>query len=234
MIFLRSLLFNFLFYWWMAIIFLMAVPLLFLPPRFAHVFAKVACGGILWLSRWIAGIRYEIRGQEYIPQKGALIASKHQSVWDTIIFQYLWPDVAFVLKKELLSIPIYGQFIRKYEMIPIDRRTASQALKSLMQGTKNVLAQQRKVVIFPEGTRTLPTSSPKYQRGIAMLYEKLNVPVVPVALNSGLFWPRRKFIRRPGKVVVEFLPPISSGLSRDDFMNELTNRIETASNKLIG
>lgn len=233
MILLRSIAFNVAFYLWVGLIFLLALPLLLLPRRFILWFPTIACGGALWLLKVCAGVRHEIRGQENCPKGPVLLASKHQSAWDTIIYQYIWPDVAFILKRELMYLPIYGQFIKKFGMVPIDRKSSAQAVRRLVAEGKRALDEQRKIVIFPEGTRTPPGQSKKYQRGIAMLYEKLNVPVVPVALNSGLFWPRRTFWRRPGTIVLEFLPMIKPGLSRDDFMKELTKRIESASNQLI-
>jgi len=229
----RSMGFNISFYLWVVLIFSLGLPLLLFPRRYILWFPTVACGGALWFLRMCAGISYEIRGTENLSEGPILIASKHQSAWDTIIFQYLWPDVAFVLKQELTYLPIYGQFIKKFGMISIDRKTSAQAVRQLVQEGKHVLSEHRKIVIFPEGTRTLPGQPQKYQRGIALLYEHLGVPVIPAAVNSGLFWPRRKFCKIPGTIVLEFLPPIQPGLSRDNFMKELTNRIEMASNQLI-
>ncbi|MEN8236575.1 MAG: lysophospholipid acyltransferase family protein [Pseudomonadota bacterium] len=233
MIVLRSIVFNIAFYLWVALVFLLALPLLLLPRRYIMWFPTVACGGALWLLRVCAGVTHEIRGLENYPKGPVLIASKHQSAWDTIIYQYLWSDVAFVLKRELTYLPIYGQFIKKFGMIPIDRKSSAQTVRKLVVEGKRVLDERRKIIIFPEGRRTPPGQSQKYQRGIVMLYEHLNVPVVPVALNSGVFWPRRTFLKRPGTIVLEFLPKIGPGLTRDDFMKELTNSIETASNQLI-
>src|SRR5262249_40780239 len=162
-----------------------------------------------------------------------LIAAKHQGMFDTIgPFSYL-PDACFVLKKELLSIPFYGWHAKKARMIPLDREGSSKALKDLMRAARDRLSEPRQVVIFPEGTRTAPGAPPDYKPGVAALYRDLGLPCTPMATNSGVHWPAHGFLRRPGTIVFEFLPAIPPGLKRDEFMHELQDRIETASNRLL-
>jgi len=233
MLFLRSLLVNFLLYLWVALCLIICLPVLFMPHKYAIHMARFIGNGVMVLLKFVMGITYEIRGQEYAKQGPLLIASKHQSFWDTIIYQIILPDVAFVLKKDLLRIPIYGQFIRKFDMIAIDRKQKGRSVINLVDQAKAILADGRRIVLFPEGTRVLPGESRPYKRGIAMIYENTDVMVVPVALNSGLCWPRRSFLKHPGKIILEFLPPIAPGLSRANFMEELTTRIEKASNRLM-
>jgi len=184
------------------------------------------------LLRGLVGISHEFRGQANIPHGPCIIAAKHQSAWDTMGFYLVIDDAAYVLKKELLQIPFYGWCAQKAGMIGVDRAGGSKALRSMVEEAQAFLDAGRPVLIFPEGTRTRPGSRRPYHPGVAALYTRLNVPVVPVALNSGLYWGRRSFIKRPGRIVVEFLPPIPPGLDRKVFMRELEQRIESASERL--
>ena len=229
----RSFLFNAAFYANLIVWMLAALPLL-LAPRMALM--RVAQGWArsnLWLLGTIAGTRVEIRGREHIPPGGLLVASKHQSLWETFALATLFDDPTFVLKRELMWIPLFGWFLWKADMVPIDRRAGSSALREMTRRARDEVAHGRQLLIFPEGTRRPPGAEPAYKYGIVHLYEKLGVPCVPVALNSGLFWPRRSFIRRPGTIIVEILAPIPPGLPRDAFFRTMTQQIEEASNRLL-
>ncbi|HEX2725702.1 MAG TPA: lysophospholipid acyltransferase family protein [Beijerinckiaceae bacterium] len=229
----RSFLFNAAFYANLIVWMLAALPLL-LAPRMALM--RVAQGWArsnLWLLRMIAGTRVEIRGGEHVPPGGLLVASKHQSLWETFALATLFDDPTFVLKRELMWIPLFGWFLWKADMVPIDRRAGSSALREMTRRARDEVAHGRQLLIFPEGTRRAPGAEPAYKYGIVHLYENLGVPCVPVALNSGLFWPRRSFIRRPGTIVVEILEPIPPGLPRDAFFRTMTQQIEEASNRLL-
>lgn len=186
-----------------------------------------------WLLRVIAGTELEVRGLEHLPVGAALIASKHQSAWDTFGLIPLLHDPALVMKAELGRIPLYGWFARKFGMILIPREKRAAALKQLLRDAKARAADGRHILIFPEGSRQAPGAPPDYKSGIAALYEALDVPCVPIALNTGMFWPRRSFIRRPGRMIVEFLPPIPAELPRQAFMQTLQDRIETATARLV-
>ncbi|MCP4924279.1 MAG: 1-acyl-sn-glycerol-3-phosphate acyltransferase [bacterium] len=188
---------------------------------------------IFWILKWCNGITYEIRGRENLPEKSCVIAAKHQSAWDTIIYLTLFKNPAMVLKKELMMAPIYSTTVRHHEMIVVDRKRGMRALIDMVQQASKALSKGRHVVIFPEGTRSAPGSKTTYQPGIAGLYSKLDCPVVPVAVNSGVFWPRRTYIRHPGRIVLEFLPAIEPGLDRKTFMKRLENDIETATDRLL-
>lgn len=181
----------------------------------------------------IVGLDHEIRGLENLPDGPIILASKHQSAWDTMVFLWLFERPVYIVKKELLSIPFWGWCARRSGHIPVDRAGGGAALKQMVRDTLAALADGRQVVIFPEGTRTAPGRRRPYHPGIAALYSRAAVPVVPVALNSGVFWGRRSFQKRPGTIVLEFLPPIEPGLDRKTFVNELQTRIETASDRLI-
>lgn len=227
----RSIAYNLALYLTAIVIGVAATPAL-LMPRGAAVFVIRHLARIsIWLLRVIAGTRYEVRGK--LPDGGVLIAAKHQSMWDTIAMPVILNDPAIVLKAELLWIPYYGWFSKKADMIGIDRGAGAKAVRHLIQQGKAALALGRPIVIFPEGTRAAPGAKLDYKPGVAALYRQLGVPCVPVAVNSGLFWPRRKFLRRPGTIVVEFLEPIPPGLDRETFMATLSERIETATGRLL-
>jgi len=230
---LRSLLFNIAFFGWATL-----CAFAFLPRSFGSIEgvarALVFWGrGVDWLLARICGITVEIRGRENIPAEPALFVAKHQSAWETIAFHALLDRPAFVVKKELLSIPIAGFIVRGSGAIAVDRAAGARALKAMLREAQEAIAAGRPVVIFPEGTRTAPGAAPRYQPGVAALYDRLGAPTVPVALNSGLFWARRSFIKRPGRIVVAFLPPIPPGLDRRTFLAEVERRIETATQALI-
>ncbi len=233
MTFLRSLIFNTLFFTYGT--FFSIALLLTLPfPR------RLLQRGLgLWMKitmatlKGVAGINMEYRGLHNLPSGAAIIVCKHQSAWETGIFLTILDDATYILKKQLLSIPFYGLLLRKSKMIAIDRDGGASSLKKLVAESLAALDDGRKVVIFPEGTRSAVGDKLPYHPGVAAVYKRATVPVIPVALNSGLFWPRRKFLKQPGCIVLEYLEPMPTGLDRKAFMAELENRIETASNRLI-
>jgi 1-acyl-sn-glycerol-3-phosphate acyltransferase len=233
LIFLRSLVFNILFYVVFLLWSLVALPT-FAMPRAAML--KV---GSWWaktnilLMRLICGIKVEFRGVEKIPTGPLIVASKHQSMWETISLLHFFEAPFFVLKRELKFIPLFGLFLVKTRMIAIDRAAGGRALLAVMRRAAEEVRHGRQFVIFPEGTRTAPGAPPHYKAGVGLIYSECGVQCLPVALNSGLFWPRRTFMRYPGTLVVEFLDPIPPGLKRDDFLHRLESAIETASNRLV-
>jgi 1-acyl-sn-glycerol-3-phosphate acyltransferase len=229
----RSILFNLAFYAWTGLLGIGALPMVLAPRATVMRFGRWWSLTVLELARAIAGIDYELRGREHLPREPAIIAMKHQSAWDTLGVPALFGDVAIVLKRELLWIPFYGWYARKAGMIPIDRGAGATALKSMVRRAREIVAERRPIVIFPEGTRTAVGVKRAYHPGIAALYTQLGLPVVPVAVNSGLFWPRRRFLKRPGRIVVEALPPLPPGLDRKAFLAELQSRIETATERLV-
>jgi 1-acyl-sn-glycerol-3-phosphate acyltransferase len=207
----------------------LALPL---PRRATQWSFRLWVRAVLWLSRVVAGLDYEVRGEEHIPAGGAVFASKHQSAWDVGIFHVVTEDPAYVLKKELLLIPFYGWTLRKAAMIDIDRAGGASELKRMVRKAGQALAWGRGIIIFPQGTRIAPGERRPYHPGVAALYARTSAPVVPVALNSGYFWGRRSFLKYPGVITIEFLPPMPEGLDRRSFMAELEARIETASERL--
>ncbi len=188
---------------------------------------------VIFGLRHIVGARVEVRGLERLPAGGCLIAAKHQGMFDIVPpFDYL-PDPCLVMRKELLGIPIFGWFAKKLGMIVVDREGAAKALRAMVAAAEAAVLEGRQVIIFPEGTRKRPGDPPDYKPGIAGLYRELGLPCVPMATNSGLVWPAKGFVRRPGVVVFEFLPPIPPGAKRARFMVELETAVEEASNRLL-
>ena len=229
----RSILFNLALWLWTGALILAALPLLLAPRKAMVAVGRLWQRGVQSLLAALAGLTYEVRGRERIPPTPAVFAFKHQSAWETLVLHLLFADPAITLKRELTQIPLFGWYLTHAGMIGIDRAGGGRALRALIDDCRAALARGSSIVIFPEGTRAPVGERNPYQPGIAALYRHLGCPVVPVALNSGLFWRRRGFIKRPGRIVVEFLPPIEPGLDRDAFMAELEHRIEGATERLI-
>jgi 1-acyl-sn-glycerol-3-phosphate acyltransferase len=189
--------------------------------------------GVIVLLRAICRIRVDFRGLEYLPATPALVAAKHQCMFDTMGPLVVIKDACYVMKIELTRIPFYGWFSAKTKMIVVDRSAQARALRGLLTDAKARVAEGRQVVIFPEGSRTAPGERRDYQPGVAGLYRTLGLPCVPMATNSGAHWPAHGFLRTPGTIVFEFLPAIAPGLSREAFMAELQVRLEQASDRLL-
>ena len=233
MLILRSLAFNLAYYLNLIIWMIICLPVLALPRRVFMQVARLWARSSLWLLRIIAGTNVDFRGLEKIPDGGMIVASKHQSLWETFALLVILDDPAYVLKRELMWIPFFGWYAWKARSVPVDRKGGSQALKAMNQRAQEEIAAGRQIIIFPEGTRRPPGAPPAYKYGVAHLYAKLGAPCLPVALNSGIYWPRRKFIRHPGTIVVEILDPIGPGMPRDVFFSELQQRVEGASAALL-
>ena len=226
LIFLRSLLFNLVFYITGASWSFFGAPLLLLPRAVMHAYIRFGAWLVLQEIKYIAGITYICHGAENMPQSACLMASNHQSMWETVMLPYILPGMNFVSKKELFWIPFFGWNLWKAGDIFIDRRSGPSALRHLLRAARRNARWGRKIWIFPTGTRAAPAERLEYKPGIAALYKGLNLPCVPVALNSGLFWPRRSFLRHRGCVQVHFLPVIPPGLDRKTFMKNLETAIE--------
>ncbi len=232
MIYLRTFLFYFSFYIWTMILAILAIPVIFLPKAVAYRLVKFWAGGTLWLLRLCCGLGYEIRGRKHIPDSPAIYAIKHQSAWETLALLTITPPLTAVLKKELLNIPIYGWYMRKLGMIPIDRSAGAGAMKKVIRRARVMLDAGRSFMIAPEGTRMPPGETRRYQPGVVALYKDLGLPVIPVALNSGLFWPKGRWTKPPGTVLIEFLPQVAAGLGKDELLETLKAQIEPATRAL--
>lgn len=229
----RSAIFNIVLVLWCIIAPLIFLPLTLLGPRGTLFAAKMWAWLAIFLARIICGIKYEVRGKKFIPDFPCIIASKHQSAWETMAFFFLLKRPVFILKKELLLIPFLNIFIYMLGSIRLDRSGGAMALKKMVKSAAKKIKEGKQVIIFPEGTRTRIGEKKEYRGGAYMVYADGNIKVVPVALNSGLYWPKNSFVKKPGKVIVEFLPHIEPGLSRKDFMKKLEEQIESSSAKLL-
>lgn len=229
---LRSFLFNIGWYVGTTLIAIGGAPILLLPRRYVVAWSLFWIDFCLGWLRLTCRLTHRVRGLENLPAGPVIIACKHQSSWETLAFSRIFPRSATVLKRELLFIPIVGWAMARVGNIAVERGEGARALRGLVRQAKQTLAEGRSILIFPEGTRVAPGAEKPYQVGTAALYRQLGVPVVPVALNSGVFWGRRKFIKWPGIIDVEVLPPIPPGLDRETFMTSLRSRIEEATNRL--
>jgi 1-acyl-sn-glycerol-3-phosphate acyltransferase len=220
-IFVRSILFNVLFYLNTVFWLIAGLPTFFMP-YWAIVEIAKAWGRVnLFILRWVANIDIEVRGAEKIPKGGLIIAAKHQSAWETFAILPLFDIPLFIVKRELMWIPIFGWLMAKGRMVPVDRSAGSQALVDMTERARIEIGRGRQLIIFPEGTRRPAGAEPRYKYGVAHLYATADVPCVPIALNSGLFWPRRSILRHPGTVLVEVLDPIMPGLDKEEFFKRL-------------
>jgi 1-acyl-sn-glycerol-3-phosphate acyltransferase len=229
----RSVVFNVLFYGNLIVHMIVALPTLALPYPILRSFIRSYAKTSLWLLRAVCGTKVEWRGLEKIPHGACILASKHQSVWETFAFFAVLPDPTYILKRELMWIPFYGWYARKARLIGVNRSAGLAALTRMTAQAQIELARERQLVIFPEGTRQAPGATPSYKPGVVHLYGKAGVPCVPMALNSGLFWPRRSLRRFPGTIVVQALDPIAPGLDRKTFLDRLENEVESATARLV-
>lgn len=232
-IFIRSLLFNIGFYLSLILHMIVALPAFFLPRQVLFEIAKSWARSMDWMLRVICNIRVEYRGTENIPEGPLLIAAKHQSAWETVGLLPLFRQPMYILKRELTWTPLFGLFLLKAQMIPVDRKAGMRALIRMTGLARERVHGDRQLIIFPEGTRRPVGAEPNYKSGVAQVYVACGVQCLPVALNSGLFWPRRTFLRYPGTIIVEFLPLIPPGLSRKEFQNRVREAIETATDRIV-
>jgi 1-acyl-sn-glycerol-3-phosphate acyltransferase len=229
---LRAIAFNLAFVAWTAAIGALGLPLLLAPRKAAMRFGRFWSRGVLFLLRKIVGLDYRIVGPDRIPAQGCIVAMKHQSAWDAIALPLVLDDPAAVVKRELLALPFYGWYMKRAGSIAIDRKAGAGAVRRMVAAARRAAGEGRPIVIFPQGTRVAPGVMTPYQPGVFALYQALSLPLVPAAVNSGLFWGRRSFIKRPGCVTLEFLEPIPPGWPRRRLMEALEQRIEAATTTL--
>ena len=231
-IFIRTVASNILMFSTLFVAFGICYPIAFLPTKIVRNYWFVPVANTLtWIIENIAGIRCNIEGADRITSN-VIFASRHESMWETIYLVSLLGQSVFILKKELVDIPLFGRFLKKVGMIDIDRKKGVQSIITIVREAEKAIKAGFSIVIFPEGTRSAPTASFKPKSGIAFLYEKLNVPVVPIALNSGDFWGRRSFWKKPGTVTLRLLQPIESGLDKNIFIQRLTDSISLAEKEI--
>ena len=232
MLFLRSLAFNVFLYVFTALSSIVAMLIGVLRPQHLPGFARWWSRSWLKMYQWLCGVSYTVNGREHLPDGGCVIAMKHQSTWDTFAMFALFREPVFVFKSELARIPFFGGALIRLGCIPVNRGTGRAALDSMIEGTASARFRGKQVVIFPEGTRGQVGGVATYKSGISHLYQAIGGEFVPVALNSGMLWPRRAFLRPPGVITLEILPPIPPGLPRKDMQSRLIEEIEAASRRL--
>jgi 1-acyl-sn-glycerol-3-phosphate acyltransferase len=233
MIIARSVLFNVLFYLALLLLLIVAMTTLPMPRGAVLAVARFWARTNLWMLRVICKINVAWTGIEKIPPGALIVGAKHQSTWETFALLTLLPDPTFIVKRELMWIPMFGWCVWRAGMIPVDRGAGKPAMAAMNARARAELDRGRQIIIFPEGTRRAAGAEPNYKYGIAHVYAEGAAPCLPIALNSGLFWPRRRFLRYPGTVRVEILDPIPPGLDRDIFFARLQESIETATGRLI-
>ena len=231
----RSLLFNFCYIFWTLLIgMIFFLPAIFLPTHITIlVVGKIWAQGLYFFLRLFCRLELQAEGWNDIPKQPVIFASKHQSALETFMFHILIHKPVFVLKQELLNIPVFGYYLKKMGMIAIDRNGGIKSLKHLLQQVQEKINLGYSVIIFPEGTRTQPGQHTEYNPGITAIYNLKVAPVVPIALNTGYFWPKNSFLKKPGKFTIAFLPALSNDLNKKEFMKELQSQIETKSNELL-
>jgi len=232
-IFLRSLIYNVLFYLLLVCWLIAAVPTFLMPRTGIMKIARLWARSSIWLLRVVCNVKVEYRGLEKIPKGPLLVASKHQSMWETFALLQFFDQPLYILKRELTLIPFFGWYLIKAGMVAVDRRAGGRALLKMVRQASEAVRRGRQLIIFPEGTRRPVGAPPQYKPGVSQLYASCRVDCLPVALNSGLFWPRRTFMRYPGTLVVEFLDPVPPGLARDEFLTRISAVIEDATARLV-
>jgi 1-acyl-sn-glycerol-3-phosphate acyltransferase len=233
MILLRSLAFHTVFYLWTTVLAIVGLPILLMGRQKVQAYAKFWTGSSVWLVEKICGTKIVWRGLENLPRGACIIASKHQSALETLALTTKGLDFSYILKRELMAIPVFGWYLKGTGQVAIDRAKRGQALPDLTRQVREAIGQGRQIIIFPEGTRKLVGAPPEYKSGVGHLYADTNPLCVPVALNTGLFWPRRGLTIHPGTVTIAFLEPIAPGLDKQNFLQLLESRIETATAELI-
>ena len=230
---LRSYFLTFLVNFWSTLVIGGLYPLQYLPKDKINFIQIWWSKGIQFFTRWVMGIKVRELGLEYFPKGACIVAVKHHSGWETTIFQGNLDWACMVLKKELGRIPAFGAYVRRVDMILVDRDAGASALRDMLKKARMAKNKGKQIVIFPEGTRRLVGEETEYQTGIFGIYSFLKIPVIPVAHNAGLFWPRDGYDKKPGTITLEYLPPIEPGLNKEEFMARLKNDIETATDKLV-
>ena len=229
----RSILFVMVLYGSMALIGLAAAPAVLLKPKTAFPVIRFWVRLSMATARLLLGIRWQAAGLENLPNQPVLVAGKHLSMLDVMLPFLIIDRPCFVLKKELLNLPIFGWYARKTGMIAIDREGAMASLKAMVAAAREAIASGRSIVIFPEGTRQSLNAPPDYKPGVAALYSQLKLDCVPLALDTGRVWPAHGMRRHSGMTTLRFLPAIPAGLKRHDFMAQLETAIETGTNNLL-
>ena len=231
--FTRTMLFYLILGLWTMFLGIICLPLLVLPSIYLNSPIKLWIKGIFFLLKHICKITHEIQGKEHIPKEATLIVSKHQSAFETFALFYYLPNSIFIHKKQLFFIPIFGQYLKKLNMISINRNGKASTIRMMLKQTKDKIKSGYSIIIFPEGTRKKPGDAPDYKRGVVGIYNELNTDVLPIAVNSGKYWPKNKIIKSSGNIIIKILPIIKSNINKNFILTEIQNKIEEATNQII-
>ena len=220
---------------WTAVFGVLLVGIIMLgsPPKLVRLCTRVWARGVIFLLRVVVGISHQIEGYANIPDEPCLIVSNHQSAWETITYLLFFPEVAIITKIELLKIPVFGAYLKRSPMIPIDRDAGTKALRQMVDEGQRAMQEGRSVLIFPEGTRQAPDAPVEFKRGVELLYSKLNAPLLPVAMNSGLFWLPGNQTKHAGVIRVSILPPIPAGQKPQDVIKAAEQQVQAALNTMV-
>tara|TARA_B110000438_G_C15793114_1_gene641635 strand:+ start:1368 stop:2012 length:645 start_codon:yes stop_codon:yes gene_type:complete len=210
----------------------LCIPLLFFPSHHLKQPIKIWILGIFYFLKYICNINHEIQGKENIPSNPVLVASKHQSAFETFALFYYLPQAIFIHKKQLFYIPVFGQYLKKTNMISIDRKGGASTIRLMLKQTKQKALNGFSIIIFPEGTRKKPGDNPDYKSGFIGIYNEMKTEILPVALNSGKCWPKHTFVKKPGNIIIKILPTIEANLERKNVLNQVETIIEEASKKI--
>lgn len=227
----RSLIFNIMMYVMMVVLAIVFFIPMLIHRKWAQMACYTYCHWVMWSARWMIGLKTEVRGTP--PTGEVVIAAKHQSFFDIIVIYGSIPWGKFIMKRQLMYSPILGQYAMRVGCVPVNRGKRTQAIKKMVDDVNSGQAYPGQLVIYPQGTRVAPGAVRPYKVGSGVLYKELNQPCVPVAVNVGVFWPKRGIYRKPGTAVVEFMEPIAPGLEVDEFMAQIEEKIETRSNQLM-
>ena len=217
---------------WTVLLGLLCTPFLLLPKQYLYAPIRLWIDGIFLLLKKICKITHQIQGLENIPQHAVLVASKHQSAFETFALFYYLPKSVFIHKKQLFLIPIFGQYLKKINMISIDRKAGSTAMRKILKQAKIISKKGYSLIIFPEGTRKKPGEKPDYKSGFIGIYNEMNTKILPVAVNSGNFWPKHTFIKKPGVIKIKFLNLIPANLDRSQVLRRVQEDIENGTDNI--
>lgn len=226
----KSILFQALLGFWTILMGILCLPFLFFPSKYLNKPTKIWISGIFILLKYLCKITHEVQGKENIPNHAVLVASKHQSAFETFALFFYLSNVIFIHKKQLFLIPVFGQYLKKMNMISIDRKGRASSMRKMLRQTKEKIKLGYSVIIFPEGTRKKPKEKPNYKSGFVGIYKELNTKILPVAVNSGKCWPKDTFIKKPGHIIIKILPTIDNNLDRKTVLYEVENKIEKETN----
>ncbi len=229
----RTIIFYTLLSVWTFFLGLLCLPFLFCPSQYLRFPALLWIKGIFLLLKIICGITHEIRGSQNIPNEPVIVVSKHQSAFETFALFYYLKNSFFIHKKQLFYIPVFGQYLMKSKMVSIDRKGGATTMRKIIREIKKRLDQGSSIIIFPEGTRKKPGDTPDYKTGFIGIYNEVKRKLLPVAVNSGLCWPKHSLIMQKGHIIIDIQPHIDSLLKREDVLKKVRDSIETATNKLL-